>query len=155
MFLIFGDSELHSLESEGCFLKVNALKPCHVERRDARNIASRSRNIPRTLTAPRQPQAVLPGTFLSLSEFSVEFLVSALLQPAAPNLSAEPGCFDYIVAFAPTPLHMTITVGYSGRAGFSCTVLSQTVCIDSADNGLRYDGACLVDLDSQAENRVI
>jgi hypothetical protein len=44
---------------------------CHVERRDARAIASRSRNIPSMLAAEMQIQEVLPGLshFSGLSHF--------------------------------------------------------------------------------------
>jgi hypothetical protein len=38
---------------------------------------------------------------LSLNAISVELPASALLQPAAP------GCFDTVVAYAPTSLNMT------------------------------------------------
>jgi hypothetical protein len=39
---------------------INSLIPCHVERRDARIIASRSRNIPRMLVVTTQIQAFSP-----------------------------------------------------------------------------------------------
>ena len=44
---------------------------------------------------------VLLALRLGMSGVSVELHSSALLQPAAP------GCFDYVVAFALTPLNMT------------------------------------------------
>ena len=75
-----------------------ALKPCHVERRDARTIASRSRNIPRTLTAPRQLQGILPRLSFHLPlaknklkpDFNRSFIMSSQMSAAvspAPKIT--------------------------------------------------------------------
>jgi hypothetical protein len=77
---------------------------CHVERRDARKVASRSRNIPRmldlrcgfrefsqnstTLLSPRYLSGVTCVTAANVSTaIWVDLHFSALLQPAAPDVS--------------------------------------------------------------------
>jgi hypothetical protein len=70
-WLVGGDSHYDGAAS------INSLIACHVERRDARIIASRSRNIPRMLVVTTQIRGVLSGLpCQKLAAFQLQVLLA-------------------------------------------------------------------------------